>query len=229
MKTLDEVFKAMLAFEKNYGMPVIGCEQQSEAWFKMKLGVISASNASRAVAKSDSETRLTYLCDLVAEVCTGVIEEMNFKQLEWGKTHEDAARSSYELATGLKITKVPFVFYDDTHRAGCSPDGFVGDFIKGLEAKCPWDSANYVKFLVADKMKSEWVWQNQMSMWVCKADQWDVCQYDPRMRAKPIVIRTVEKDLKSQKTLDDAIPQLVHDMDKMLAAIGVKFGSQWAV
>ncbi len=226
MKTLAKITENLQAFESRFGMKVVGAPQLSEAWFQMKLGVISASNASKAVSGKDTETRLTYLCELAADVCTGAIEEMNFKQLEWGKEHEEGARSSYEFSTGSKLTQLGFVFKDDTFRVGCSPDGIVGPD-KGMEAKCPWDSANYVKFLVADKMKSEWEWQNQFTMWVMGAEEWDVAQYDPRMKSKPLAIRTVTKDPKKHATFEDAIPQLIFDLDKMLAQIGVEFGSQW--
>ena len=52
MKTLKQIDQLLSDFEKRYSLNVRGCEQGSAAWFNMKLGVISASNASRAVAKT---------------------------------------------------------------------------------------------------------------------------------------------------------------------------------
>jgi hypothetical protein len=66
MKTLAEIDKVLREFEQTFGFQVRGARQQSDPWFKMKLGVISASNASRAVAKKGTATRHTYLCELVA-------------------------------------------------------------------------------------------------------------------------------------------------------------------
>lgn len=226
MKTLEEINQNLESFEKKFGMPVIGAQQGSVAWLSLKLGVLSGSNASKIVAKKDSETRFTYMADLVAEVCTGVMEEMNFKQMEWGKAHEDAARSHYEFSSGDKINQILFAFKDSTFREGCSPDGIL-DSPKGVEIKCPWDSANYIKFLVSDKIKTEWQWQNQFNMRVTGADKWDFVQFDPRMKKRPIKIFTVERDDEKQKTFDDAVPQFIHDMDKMLADIGIGFGEQW--
>jgi putative phage-type endonuclease len=226
VKTLAEINNSLKAFEAKFGMAVVGAPQGSAAWLAMKMGVLSGSNASKIVAKKDSETRLTYMCDLVAEICTGVMEEMNFKQLEWGKQNEDAARSYYEFATNNKINQVSFVFRDDTFREGCSPDGLL-DTPKGVEIKCPWDSANYVKFLTADKIKTEWQWQNQFNMRVLGADHWDFVQFDPRMTALPLNYKTVERDEKMQATLADAVPQFIFDMDEMLKSIGVEFGVQW--
>lgn len=226
MKTLTEIDKTLHAFERKFGLTVRGAEQLSEPWFQMKLGVISASNASRAVAKKGTATRHSYLCELIAEVCTGVIEEMNFKQTEWGKQHEKAARSSYEFANNVKMQPLSFVFKDENFRTGCSPDGLV-TATKGSEIKCPFDSANYIKFLLNDEVKAEWEWQNQFTLWVMGAAEWDVVQFDPRMKTKPLHFMTAKPDLDKQKKLDDDIPELILSMDQMLASIGVKFGSQW--
>lgn len=218
--------KLLREFEKKFNLEVRAAKQGSERWHEMKLGVISASNASRAVAKKESDTRHTYLCELVAEICTGVIEEVSFKQMEWGKSHEDAARSSFEFSTGQEMIPLNFVFKDNKFRAGCSPDGVILP-IKPAEIKCPWDSANYIKFLIDGIQKPDWVWQNQMTMWVMGAREMDVTQFDPRMKTKPIHTIIVSKDPEKQKKLDDAIPELIFDMDKMLKEIGVEFGDQW--
>lgn len=226
MQTLAEIQKRLEAFEKKFGLPMADAKQGSEAWFKAKLGVISASNAYRAVAKKESETRLTYMAELVAQVCTGLMEEMNNKYVEWGNAHEDAARSNYEFMTGMTMTQLPFVFKDDSFREGCSPDGLVGS--GGAEIKCPFNSVHYVKFFTEGSIKSEYQWQYQYTMRVMGSELWDFCQYDPRMKKNPLKILTVVRDDEKQKAFDDLIPAFIMDMDKMLEKIGIKFGEQWA-
>lgn len=225
MKSLASIYQNLEQFEKTFGLPVSQSLQGSEAWFKLKLGVISASNASKAVAKKDSETRNTYMCELVAQVCTGIMEEINSKYIDWGHQNEDAARSCYEFMTGQSITQVPFVFKDGTFREGCSPDGLVG--LKGLEIKCPFNSVHHVKFVTDDKIKPEYVWQYQYTLRVMGADEWDFSSYDPRMKKTPIKILTVAKDEEKQKIMDDLIPAFIEDMDKMLAKVGISYGEQW--
>lgn len=227
MKSLVSHDKILREFEKKFGLEVRGAKQGSERWLEMKLGVASASNAYRAVAKKGSDTRNTYLYELVAEVCTGVIEELDFKQTKWGKEHEDAARSSYEFSTGQKMTPLVFVFKDKSFRVGCSPDGVILSASKPAEIKCPWDSTNYVKWLISGEQKREWKWQNQMTLWVMGADEMDVTHFDPRMKASPIHTILVKRDPDMQKRLTDSMPELIHDMDKMLKEIGVEFGEQW--
>lgn len=226
MKSISEINNLLQSFESKFGYPLKGADQGSEAWFKAKLGIVSASRASEAVSKKGTATRLTYLCDLAAQIATGCMEEINSKYTDWGIQHEDAARSYYEFSTGLKMTRLPFVFKDDNYREGCSPDGFVTDK-KGAEIKCPWDSGNYIKFLVESAAKPEWKWQNQFTMRVTGADEWDFVQFDPRMKKRPMKIMTIERDLDMQKQLDENIPELILDLDKMLSEIGIKFGDQW--
>jgi hypothetical protein len=205
--------------------------QGSEAWTWLKLGVVSASNASKAVAKKGTDTRNTYMAELVAQVGTGLLgEELSSKYVEWGHAHEDAARSSYEFAQDAQIIELPFVFKDDAHRVGCSPDGLVeihDKIDRGCEIKSPFNSVHYVKFLTEDKLKSEYDWQIQFSMWVLKADIWDAVQYDPRMKSKPLHIVTIKRDEEKMKAFDDLIPAFIHDMDEMLKRAGLAWGDQW--
>jgi hypothetical protein len=105
MKTLAEIDKILQAFENRFGLTIRGAVQGSPSWHQGRLGVVTASNASKAVSGAKTDTRLNYLCGLIADVATGVIEEeVNFKQMAWGKEHEDAARSAREFATGIKFT-----------------------------------------------------------------------------------------------------------------------------
>lgn len=226
MKTLAEINSMLEAFQTKYDLSVLGAQQGSAAWLQMKLGVISASNASKVVAKKDSETRATYMAELVAQVCTGLSEELNGRAIEWGNQQEPAARSSYEFATGNTIEQVPFVFKDDSFREGCSPDGIVNG-TKGLEIKCPFNSVHFVKFLTEGKIKPDYVWQYQFCLRVMGADEWDFVQFDPRMKKSPLHIVTVTRDKEKQAVFDDMIPAFIADMDKMLAKIGIPFGAQW--
>lgn len=228
MKTIKQMNAILDSYQKKYGVAAFDIKQGSPEWLKLKLGVISASNASKVVAKKDSETRATYMAELVAQVCTADSEELNSKYLDWGKDHEDAARSSYEFSEGVVIQQVPFVYMDESHREGCSPDGIIGES-KGVEIKCPYNAVHFIKFLTEDKIKPEYVWQYQYCMRVTGATEWDFVQYHPNMKKTPLKVLLVGRDDEKQKTLADAVPQFILDMDKMLEKIGVNFGDQWRV
>lgn len=226
MKSISDISKLYDLFERRYGIAIADAQQGSTMWQILKLGVISASNVNKAVAKAGSETRSTYLAELCAQICTGTFDELNSKYLEWGSFHEDAARSYYEFSTGNEVKQLPFVFKDDSFRMGCSPDGIVNE-TKGVEIKCPFNAVHFVKFLVEDKIKTEYVWQYQYSLWVMDATHWDFVQYHPSMKKNPMKILTVEKDEKIFKIFDELIPKFIEDLDKMLAKAGFRFGEQW--
>lgn len=226
MKTLEHVNDLLKAFEFAHGLPVLGAQQGSAAWMNLKLGVISASNASKVVAGATTEGRHTYMAELVAQVATSIFEEINSKHLDWGNQYEDAARSSYEFTTGLTVTQLPFVFKDERFRIGCSPDGLV-TATKGVEIKCPSNTANYIKFLAGEKVKPEYDWQIQFSMWVLGAEEYDMAQFDPRVESKPLHFCTFKKDKEKHAKFDDLVPKFIEDMDKMLETCGLVWGDQW--
>ncbi|RYZ89072.1 MAG: hypothetical protein EOP06_09890, partial [Proteobacteria bacterium] len=150
MKTPEQISGLLKTFESRYGLSLQNSKQGSEAWFQAKLGVVSASCASDAVAKIDSQTRANYIADLAAQVATGVMEEIDSKHMAWGSEHEAGARSMYEFQEGVEIVELPFVFKDDTFRVGISPDGLVkkdGLYVRPIECKCPWNTMHYVRFM----------------------------------------------------------------------------------
>ena len=226
MKSMSDINNLEKQFEKRFGYKIEGASQQSEAWFGAKLGVISASNISKVVAKAGSATRYTYLCDLAAQVLTGMHNDIRAVAMDWGNQHEDAARAYYEHDAKVTMQRLPFVFMDDSFREGCSPDGLVNDH-RGAEIKCPFNSTNFVKFLHSGEIDPDWEKQVQHNMRVLGATHWDFGQYDPRSHGKMLKFVTIERDEKFQATLADAVPTFIKDLDDVLKDIGVKFGDQW--
>jgi len=226
MKSIPQINDLLDTFSLKYDYPVVGAQQGSEAWFNLKLGVISASNASKAVAKKGSETRKSYMYSLISQVVTGQMQDLQNKYVDWGKHHEDAARATYEMLVNEPIDEVPFVFKDSSFREGCSPDAIVGGK-RGLEIKCPYNTDNYVAFLVDNKIKPEYQWQYQYAMRVLDCDLFDFVQFDPRVEKKPIKILSVERDPAMQEKLDNEIPEFIAEMDKALNNLNTSFGSQW--
>lgn len=227
MKNLTNLEQQVKSFQDKFGVDIIKAEQGSLAWLQTRLGVITASEVHKAVAKLGTETRNTYMCQLVSEVATGFVEEINSKYLDWGKMHEAAARASYEFQNDCEIEAVNFIFKDDTFREGASLDGFIKGTNKIIEIKCPYNPTNYIKFVVEDKIKAEYMWQYQFQMRVTGADVADFAQFDPRMNVTPFKAITVERDSEFQKKFDEMIPQFISDMDTMLEMVGISFGDQW--
>lgn len=227
MKTLKEIENLNKSFQDKFGTDIVIAEQGSQGWLQTRLGVITASEVSKAVAKLGSETRNSYMCQLVGEIASGVTEEINSKYMDWGKLNEQAARSSYEFANNCRIEQVGFIFKDNSFREGASIDGFITGTNKLVEIKCPYNTANFIKFALQDKIKAEYQWQYQYQMRVTGAEVADFVQFDPRVISKPLKIITVEIDQEYQKAFDELIPLFISDMDGMLKTLGINFGDQW--
>lgn len=232
MKTLAQLRKELESCEKILGFNPLLHEQQSPQWFTMKLGVISASKAKEILAKSSSATKRTYICSLVAQVATGMAPEINARALDWGNQHEDAARAAYEFETGKEVVELPFIYGDASMRYGASPDGLVlrsdgNNIERGSEIKCPYNSENFIKFACDDTIKKEHEKQCQFSMFVTGAEFWDYGNYDPRMTTKQLHWYTYERDEKTMRLFEEAVQEVVYEMDVMLDSLGLKFGAQW--
>lgn len=227
MKTLGDINTLLSEFHKKHGIDLHGAKQGSSEWHAARLGLITGSNLHKLMGKPGNETRKTYMAELVAQVCTGIAaDEIRSEAIKWGNDHEDAARSSYEFATGEIVEEVPFVFMDEKFREGFSPDGLLS-VPKGLELKCPFNSVHYVKFVTEETIKPEYKFQVHHAMRVTGAEEWDFGQFDPRMKVKPLHYVTIERDEKIQSLIAEAVQEFTHDMDKMLEMLGVRFGDQW--
>lgn len=205
-------------------------EQNSDAWLKMRLGVITASCAHDLLpAKRGGgfkQARQTYMNQLIAEVCTGKGEELNAKQLEWGRSNEIAAKAAYSFEANEIVLDGGFIYGLDK-RVGCSPDGLIKGKNKGLELKSPYSSKTHIDFLVNGAIKEEYLTQVQWSMWVAGLDEWAFASFDPRMKTKMIHIEVIERDPEMMKLFNEIVPRFVEEMDEALARIGIPFGSQW--
>jgi len=215
------------------GIDVLHVEQGSDDWMSLRLGVITASEASRVISKPKSgktwsDMKLTYFYTLLGEICTGSSPEVNAKSLAWGKQNEEAARTLFEFTTGVDVTEAPILYKDESLRTACSPDGICSNGL-GLELKCPFTTGVFMKFRLGgfDAIKSDYMAQVQYSMWVANKDAWYFANYDPRMRREGIHHVIVERDPEFMGKFDDMVPEFIEKMDEALAEVGFAFGDQW--
>jgi len=201
-------------------------DQGGEAWMNLKLGVLSASNISRALAKKGTETRNTYLMELVGQIATRQFDEINAKALEYGKANEAAARAAYEFETGNKVFQIGFIYGQDK-RIGVSPDGIMPIIKKGLELKCPITAKVHADFLCNDKIKPEYMYQVQFSLFTSQYETWDFASFNPSFKTNMLKIVTIEKDHKTFERFDNELPEFISDLDAALAKLSLKHGDQW--
>ena len=191
-------------------------KQGSEEWFAIKAGKFSASNFHRLITPTGkpSSQAEKYIYQVAGERILGYPEETY--QNQWmarGSELEDEARKYYEFITGHKVRQVGFVEIDEF--VGCSPDGLI-DEDGGLEIKCP-ALATHVKYLLDDKMPSEYIPQVQGNMYVTGREWWAFLSYYPGL--EPLLLQ-VERDeeyiVKLKKELDKAVEHLKEIVEKIL-------------
>lgn len=193
-------------------MPIIhDVEQGSDAWKTIRLGVVTASRFSEILTPTGklSTSADKYMLELLAEWLSG--EPGEDYQSEWmkrGIALEPEARAYYAFATDAEIIQVGFITRDDG-LIGCSPDALIGD--KGLvEFKCPapW---THVRYLLGEKLATQYIPQVQGQLWISERDWCDWTSYHPNM--PPCIVRTGRDELYI-KALTSALDEFV---GKMLA------------
>lgn len=207
-------------------MNALHLEQGSSEWLNAKLGVISASNIHKVLAKKGTETRAGYMSELIGQIATQQMDEMNSKSLDWGKQNEAAARAAYEFETNHTVKEIGFIYGPDK-RTGCSPDGIIENLNRGLEIKNPFSAKVHVDFLAMDKIKLEYIYQVQFSMWVTGFDSWDFCSYHAKFKRDMLKVFTLERDEKLMERFSNEVGEFVKEMDEMLLKLDLKFGYQW--
>lgn len=215
------------------GVNVYDMEQGTEEWLRHRAGVITASRAHDIIKSGrsgkSSESRATYMLELIAQVCTGLVpESASFKQAEWGHENEPLAREAYEALEFVSVNQCGLIYRDESLRCAISPDGILDD--RGLEIKNPFTSQVHIATLLDGKIKPEYVTQCQYSLWVTGLDRWDFVSFDWRVRGKPenrLVVIPQYRDAEMMARFDEEIPKFISEMDDALERLGFKFFDQW--
>lgn len=105
--------------------------QGSEPWYKLRAGIVTASNLHRIITPSRltlSEQRHEYQAHLLMEWIWGqpILNDEETKWMQAGTDQQDTAMRAYQFETGAEVTCAGFYTTDDG-MVGASPDGLVGD------------------------------------------------------------------------------------------------------
>lgn len=200
-------------------------EQGSGDWFKLRLGIPTASCFDQIVtpkkcelSKSAAKYALRLCAERLLNMPTESIEGIGW--MERGQELEPDAVRQYEFANEVKTLKVGFITTDDG-TIGCSPDRIVLDDNRkiGLEIKCPSPHIHlgYQLNLIADEYKP----QVQGQILVAEFEWVDLYSYHPRM--PPALIRTMP-DAEYIAKLEAALRTFKDDLAAMMEralALGV--------
>ena len=188
-------------------MKICNHEQGSPEWFEARLGIPSASMFSKIVTTKGvwSTQADSYINQLVAERLTGEREEIyQSHHMIRGTELEPEARDMYCLMKDVEVQEVGFCLHD-TLKAGCSPDGLVGED-GGIEIKCP-APATHVEYLRGGILPSRYKQQVMGCLWITQREWWDFVSYHPNM--KPLIVR-VERDEEYIAALEECVTKAVN-------------------
>ncbi len=202
-------------------LEIIECEQGSDAWLKVRAGVVTASEFATVMAKGkgkengkdkESKTRRKYMLKLIGEILTGQpAESYTNKNMERGHAMEDEARDFYALMTDNQPVRIGFL---KRGRIGCSPDSFVGD--RGMHEIKTKQPDLHLEVLLADQLPTEHKAQCQGALWVAEREWIDFQSYWPRL---PPFIKRVHRDEEYIKQIKSAVDQFLSEMDELMHKI----------
>lgn len=187
--------------------------QLSEAWFQIKLGIVSAGSFSKVLAKGEYKVRKTYMLKLAAEILTGTRRETyQDKDMLRGIEQEPAARSEYEFVKGVSVNQVGFARMG---RIGASPDGLCGSQ-GGIEVKSVIPEVQ-ISTIIADKIPPAHKAQMQGCMMILDCEWWDFVSYSPLMKNKNyIFIKRMFRDQEYIKNLQSEILSFLRELDELV-------------
>ncbi len=190
-----------------------GFLQQSEEWYALRRGRVTASNFKKIItpAKAEySKQSAGYMRDLLVEsFCPDYAKFLGTFWTERGTEMEPEARKAFEAHTGLVTEQVAFVTSERwQHVVGCSPDSLIknaaGEYVAGLEIKCP-SPFTHAEYIEEGTLPDEYKAQIHGSLAVTGLNEWHFFSYFPGLSPLHLVIR---RDDYTQK-LTDALDRFV--------------------
>jgi hypothetical protein len=200
------------------------CEQDSEEWLQLRLGVVTASCFAEIITPAKlelSKSSVRYLHKLLAEWMYGAPLEAFFGGwMDRGKELEPEAVRYYEMDRDVETQAVGFVTTDEG-TIGASPDRLVGE-VGLLELKCPALETHVGYMLDPQSLLMEYRMQQQGQLWVCRDREYcEMMSYSPGFPA--VIVRSYRDD-RVQRALDVHLPAFVETMLAARVALTERYG-----
>ena len=161
---------------------VLDMPQRSPEWFAARLGCLTGSAAAdmlSTIKSGEAAARRNLRLRLVLERITGRSQENGYQSpaMAQGIEREVDAAAVYESLTGQLLSTTGFLMHE-TLMAGCSPDGYVGDFKGLIEIKSPQPAA-HLEYLRSGAIPGEYLKQIIHNLWISGAEWCDWLSYNP--------------------------------------------------
>ena len=207
--------------------------QGSPEWLRSRIGIVSASRFKDVLteprSKTDKEagslsvTAETYMYELVSMILTDDAPNFSSVATDWGHENEPLARLEYSMMTDNNVVETG-IFFHDNRKAGASNDGVVDD--DGMvEIKCPFNTVNHVRTVVAGDMPKEHMSQVQGNLWINGREWCDFISFDPRIEGDGrLFIKRIYRDEAYIKNLERRVLAFIQKLDSVLLE---SFGITW--
>lgn len=197
--------------------------QGSAEWFKMRLGIATASCFDKIVTPKTfepSKQMEDYAFKLIGELVTLENSEVFTSYwMERGAQLEDDAARSYEAITGHNLINGGFVT-NDAMTYGASPDRRVldstGNVIGGVEIKCPAPATHIKNILRNGEIDPSYLPQVQGQILIGGFEFVDWFSYHPDM--PPALIR-VERDDRLCQKLEVALNEFCTMVEEKISSL----------
>jgi hypothetical protein len=192
-------------------------EQGSPEWFKVRMGICTASMFSTVLASGRgggvSKTRQKYLYQLAGEIITGTqAESYTNGHMARGHVQEIEARDLYCLVNEVEVEQVGFI--TGIPSVGCSPDGLVGE--PGLlECKSRLPHLQ-IELLMADRVPPEHLHQCQGGLWVTEREWIDFVAYSPSL---PLFQKRLYRDAKIISEIRMGVDRFLAELHEIVEKI----------
>lgn len=160
---VKSIIKYQKVLKKLLHLPKV--EQKTEEWYKMRQGMITASDFAQALGEGKFGTA-KQLIQKKCEVSNESEASWNNTIMRWGNMFEDVAVSIYELMNNVDVHTFGLIKHPKRSYFGASPDG-ISDLGIMVEIKCPF------KRKITGEIPMQYYYQIQGQLDVCGLDECD--------------------------------------------------------
>jgi hypothetical protein len=172
------------------------------------------------IQKGEAAGRRNLRLRLVLERLTRKSQDSDYVSpaMQAGIDREADAIAAYEALTGDLVRTTGFLSHN-THMAGCSLDGHLGEFTKLLSVKCRQPAA-HLDFLRSGKIPLAALGQIRHELWIADAHEHDYFSWNPDfpelLQARIATVTRAQADIPAYE--DDALAFLA-EVDREVLAI----------
>jgi predicted phage-related endonuclease len=192
--------------------------QGSEEWFRLRLGMPTASNFAAIMAGGEGKMRASLMRRMAGEILTDQLAE-TFKSeaMARGNEMEAEARDRFAFTNNVELERVGFVrrTLPNGRFVGCSPDSLIGkDGVLEVKTMRP---DLMIELIESGRFPTEHRAQVHGSLWVTGRS---VCKLVIYYRGMPVTPTfTVERDDRYIAEIAEAVEVFDYELRKMVERI----------